>query len=343
MKFANTSALDFNCVYIIPQYTEIASRSEVDTSTIIDHREQLPPWEGPLVKIDVPVLSANMDTVTDGKMASAMWKAGGMGVIHRFLTVEENLKEWEHVVREEANAFVSVGVTGDSLERAKELYKAGARYFVIDIAHGHSQLMRDMIRKLRNIGHVYIMAGNVATDHAVGDLNHWGADAVKIGIGPGAVCVTKNVTGVTVPQFSAIAECCANKYTTLRNRPLVRVADGGIREIGDIAKALGAGADAVMCGRMFASCKETPGPRMNGQKIYRGMASRDAMLTIRDEANLPTPEGISTLIQESEESAADVVRHIKGGLQSAFSYSNARTLLEFQEKAKFGIRHTAMK
>lgn len=332
-------SLQFSEVFIYPQYSEILSRAEVQTKSVLDHSlGGIDADSPPSLVLDVPVISANMDTVTDGRMAVAMWQAGGMGAIHRFMSIEDNVKEYEYVAKFEARAFVSVGVSGDAFDRARALYQAGARYFVIDIAHGHSKMMKDMIQKVSRLGHVYIMAGNVATPAAVSALAEWGADAVKIGIGPGAVCTTKNVTGVTVPQFTAIKQCCKIKVTSKRGHPIVRIADGGIQEIGDIAKALGAGADAVMCGRLFAGCKEAPGPRMNGQKIYRGMASRDAMLTIRDESGLPTPEGISTLISETEETAGDVTQRIKGGLQSAFSYSNARNVTEFKRNVQFGIR-----
>ncbi len=320
-------------VFIYPQYSEITSRSQVNVSSQLDEHTSL----------DTPVISANMDTVTDGRMALAMWKAGAFGAIHRFMTPGEQLREYEIVKDGHGKCFVSVGVSGDAVERAEMLYKAGARYFIIDIAHGHSLMMKETIESIRNISSdVFIMAGNVATRKAVEDLAFWGADAVKIGIGPGAVCTTKNVTGVTVPQFSAVYDCCYtgknHSIKTRKGNSLKFVADGGLQEIGDIAKALGAGADFVMSGRMFAGCSETPGPRVNGKKVYRGMASRDAMLTIRSEKQLPTPEGISTFIEENEETAEKVVAHIQGGLRSAFSYSNARNLDEFKRNVKFGIR-----
>ena len=329
--YVNTGDLDYKDVFLVPQYSEVTSRSQVSTSVRIGD-----------MTIDVPVISANMDTVTAGDMAHAMSEGGAIGAIHRFMDVNQNVREFE-IARGKSNpCFVSIGVNEESKERAVALYDAGARNFVIDIAHGHSRMMRDMTTWLRNkYSDVYIMAGNVATGQAVMDLVSWGANAVKVGIGPGNVCTTKNVTGVTVPQFSAVKEC-ANIVYAMNSKPLI-VADGGITEIGDIAKALGAGADLVMCGRLFASCREAPGERVGGKKVYRGMASRDAMSTIRNVSSLPTAEGISTLIDASEQSASDVVNQIKGGLQSSFSYSNARNLEEFHLNVKFGIRHTQMK
>ena len=330
-------ALDYKDVYLVPQYSEVTSRSQVDTSVHIGD-----------FKIDVPVISANMDTVTAGEMAYAMAEGGAIGAIHRFMTVEQNIREFQigtgdiHY-QKSYPCFVSIGVNEESKERARRLYNAGARNFVIDIAHGHSRMMRDMTTWLRDTySDVYVMAGNVATAQAVKDLASWGAHAIKVGIGPGNVCTTKNVTGVTVPQFSAVMECASVLHGMYGNKPLI-VADGGITEIGDIAKALAAGADLVMCGRLFAGAREAPGERVGGKKVYRGMASKDAMLTIRNASSLPTAEGVSTLIDASEHSAIDIINQIKGGLQSSFSYSNARNLCEFQMNAKFGVRHTQMK
>jgi IMP dehydrogenase len=331
-SFVNIGDLDYKDVFLVPQYSEVTSRSQVSTSVHIGD-----------MKIDVPVISANMDTVTAGEMAHAMSEGGAIGAIHRFMDVEQNIREFVLARGKTNPCFVSIGVNEESKERAVALYNAGARNFVIDIAHGHSRMMRDMTTWLRGkYSDVYIMAGNVATGQAVMDLVSWGANAVKVGIGPGNVCTTKNVTGVTVPQFSAVKECANVVRGMNGHKPLI-VADGGITEIGDIAKAIGAGADLVMCGRLFASAREAPGERIGGKKVYRGMASKDAMLTIRNASSLPTAEGVSTLIDASEHSAVDIVNQIKGGLQSSFSYSNARNLCEFQMNAKFGVRHTQMK
>lgn len=334
-------------VFIQPQYGKVATRSDVDTKVILDSVHD--------ISLDVPVMSANMDTVTDGTMALAMYKAGGIGAIHRFMSIDENVKQFEYVKSEGGKCFVSIGVNPESKDRADALFRAGARHFIIDIAHGHSVMMKDMLTHMRKMygTYTFLMAGNVASVEGVSDLICWGADAVKIGIGPGAVCTTKNVTGVTVPQFSAVADLCSwelkqvysnlyaevgkNSVNYMIDRPLM-VADGGIQEIGDIAKALGAGADLVMCGRLFASCQEAPGPRINGQKVYRGMASKDAMLTIREASALPTPEGISTVLEITGETANDVVKHIKGGLQSSMSYSTANNLDEFRNNVVFGVR-----
>lgn len=315
---------DYKDIYILPRYSEITSRSIVNVTGRVFNK----------VPLAIPVISANMDTITEYKMAAAMALKGGLGALHRFMPIQENVEEYHKCPKD---TLVSVGVNGDSEDRADALYKAGARNFIIDVAHGHSKQMHETIQRMKSRygsvrDYIYIMAGNVATFNAAEDLKEWGADAIKVGIGPGAACLTKNVTGVTVPQFSAVFNCCASPLGI----PII--ADGGITEIGDIAKAIAAGASAVMCGRLFASCIETPGPRLNGKKIYRGMASEGAMRRIKPADSLPTAEGASFVIDEKVTNVEDVLTHIKGGLQSAFSYVGAKNMEEFQEKVEFGRR-----
>ena len=328
--------LDYKDVFLEPQYSEVTSRKQVDVSCTMPDNSIL----------SVPVISANMDTVTEDAMARAMQRGGGAGALHRFMTIERNVDVFK---LSEMTSWVSIGVNEESKTRARALYESGARRFVVDVAHGHSILMKNMVAWLREEykDTILIMAGNVATVDGVRDLTLWGADIVKVGIGPGNVCLTKNVTGVTVPQFSAVNLCAKGASALyaaklIPKKPLI-VADGGITEFGDIAKALAAGADLVMSGKLFASCREAPGERIEGKKVYRGMASRDAMLTIRSSDSLPTAEGMSTLIDSSEHSAEEVCQQIKGALQSAFSYSNSLNMKEFHERAKWHVRHTQMK
>lgn len=323
--------LDYKDVFLEPQYSEVISRKHVDVSCKLPNG----------ITLEVPVISANMDTVTEAEMATAMKKGGGIGALHRFLSIERNVEIFK---KSPIDTWVSVGINEESKERAIALYDAGARNFLIDIAHGHSLNMFNMLTWLRKKykENIAIMAGNVASIDAVKDLTNWGADIVKVGIGPGNVCLTKNVTGVTVPQFSAVNMCAKGAIELAKNKlikkePLI-VADGGATEYGDIAKALAAGAHMVMCGRLFASCKEAPGQRIGNKKIYRGMASKDAMLVIKNNDNLPTAEGMSILIENSEQSAIEILLQIKGALQSAFSYSNSKTLKEFHERAKWNVR-----
>ena len=324
------SGLDYKDVYIVPQYSEIDSRSKVDLSVELTDK----------CTLQVPVISANMDTVTGWRMAVAMYKAGAIGALHRFMTIEDNILQYSMVRAQNTDCFVSIGVNRDSQERAIKLYEMGARLFIIDIAHGHSKLMKDMLGWLRaTLPSVFIVAGNVATYRGTMDLAIWGADAIKVGIGPGAVCLTKNVTGVTVPQFGAIEETAdaAEDYTSLYRQPIHVIADGGIREYGDVAKAIGAGASMVMAGGLFSGTDEAPGDLIDGKKVYRGMASRGAMNIIRSEEDMPTPEGTSILVS-SKGPVGSIVSDIRGGLKSAFSYSNALNMASFHSRVRFGIR-----
>lgn len=341
-KITNNNSLSFEDVFIVPQYSEITSRKNVDVSCYLTKT----------LKISVPVISANMDTVTGPEMCIALARSGAIGALHRFMTIEENAKAVEGIIGELKNDFgeltpykfmVSVGVGNDALVRAEALYDAGARMFIIDIAHGHSLLMKTMIENMREAfgDEIFITAGNVATPEGACDLARWGADAIKAGVGPGAACTTKNITGVTVPQFTAVLNI-AEALDRL-GMDVLLIADGGIKEIGDIAKALGAGADLVMCGRLFAGCHEAPGERIDGKKVYRGSSSADVNKIVKSTVDLPTPEGISMLISTDESPASDLVKKIQGGLQSAFSYSNSKTLSEFHIKSIFGIRKTEMK
>ena len=324
-----SEALNYDDVFIIPQYSEISSRKEVDVSYRLDNNSYT-------LEVDVPIMPANMETIAGPELASAVLKAGGLGTLHRFQTIEESIADYLQV--NSPNVFVSVGVNRDSQDRAKALFQAGARFFIIDIAHGHSKQMKDMLEWFRSeLADTYIMAGNIGNPQGLIDLVTWGADAVKVGIGPGAVCLTKNVTGVTVPQFTNVRNCAIAKSRLEweLGRKLTLVADGGVQEIGDVCKAIAAGADLVMAGKLFAGCVEAP-----GRGVYRGSASADVQTLYRsDQEYIPTPEGKSIQVDRTNESAAYVTEHVAGGLRSSFSYVGARTMREFQQKVTFGIRH----
>jgi IMP dehydrogenase len=203
-----TNALNYDDVFIIPKYSTIASRKEVDISTKINNQ---------IVK--VPIVNANMETIADEYLCSEVRNAGGVAALHRFQDIESACIEYLQVVIQGINKnvdspiFVSIGVNRDYKERAQELYKAGARDFIVDIAHGDSYQMKSTIQWMKsNLPECFIMAGNVATEEAVRHLGLWGADAVKVGIGNGAVCTTKNITGITVPMFSSLQDCVMAKH-----------------------------------------------------------------------------------------------------------------------------------
>jgi IMP dehydrogenase len=312
------NALDYSDVFILPRYSSIETRTDVDLGSMLGD-----------LKLGLPIISSNMDSITESEMSRAMYKAGGIGALHRFMSIEKNVDEFKSTVY----SFASIGVNRDSKERATALYEAGARHFILDIAHGHSIKAREMTLWLKSeFKDIHLMVGNVSTSQAVLDLEKWGADSIKVGIGPGSVCLTKDVTGVTVPQLSAVINCVG-----VASVPII--ADGGIKSIGDIAKALAAGADYVMLGGMLSGTNECPGEVIENKKVYRGMASRDAMKVIRTEGQMPTPEGKVTMV-DCKGPVANILEDIAGGLRSSFSYVNARTIEEFKLRASFGTRRT---
>jgi IMP dehydrogenase len=454
--------LTYEDVLLVPRYSDVRSRRDVDTSARLSRN----------IVLNNPIVSANMDTVTEAEMAIAMARAGGMGIIHRFNTVEQQVSQVRLVKRSEsfvienphtvapdetvgeARALLedhgisslpvvagegtllglvssrdilfvhddsglvgdvmtprsklvtaavgttisqaeqilqthkveklplvderdrltglitlrdilkrrlypesskdakgrllvgaAVGVAGDYLERALELVHAGADVLVLDIAHGHSENAIRAVRELRSrIGGTDLVAGNVATARGTRDLIEAGADAVKVGVGPGSICITRIVTGVGVPQLTAVMDSAreAQRYGI----PII--ADGGIRQSGDVTKAIAAGAATVMIGNMLAGTRESPGVVVmrNGRrfKASRGMASAEATLQRRrrekpgweGEADLTdiVPEGVEGLVPYKGD-VSDVLVQLVGGLRSGMSYLGARTLNELQENAEF--------
>jgi IMP dehydrogenase len=461
-------ALTYDDVLLVPRFSSVKTRREVDTSASFTRQ----------VTLKAPLVSANMDTVTEARMAIAVAEFGGLGVIHRFLPVEDQVMEvarvkryqsqviedphtigpqatigearelmgrwgisglpvvdgekkllgiitrrdlqftpdslpvsermtpWERLVvaspgvaREEAQGILAqhrleklplvdaqgrllglitakdltthpsssratrddkgrlrvaaaVGVVGDYVERAQELVSAGADALVIDIAHGDSALMLAAIGQLRErLGDVPLVAGNVATADGTERLIGAGADAVKVGVGPGSMCITRQVAGVGVPQLTAIMDCAevAHRHQV----PLI--ADGGIRYAGDVAKAIAAGASTVMLGNLLAGTDESPGVVVsrNGQKmkVARGMASMEAALdrNLRDdpehgwarweavEGEVPA-EGIQAPVPYRG-SAREVLQQLLGGLRSGMSYCGSSTIQETWRNARF-VRQT---
>jgi IMP dehydrogenase len=456
-------ALTYDDVLIVPKRSSLTSRSQADTKTRLTKK----------INLNVPIISANMDTVSESEMAIAMARLGGMSIIHRFMSVEENAEEIKRVKRAQnyivaepytidpqktvgdAKRFAAehgvsgllvsngnkklkgilskrdfvftendsqiveqimtpreklvvgnkqttfaearekmalykieklplvdendmivglitaddiknltdypqanvdaggrllvggcVGVHGDFLERARELIKAGADVIVIDIAHGHSDVMFNAIKKLRETcGDIQLIAGNIATAEAAKELCEAGVDAVKVGIGPGTICITRLVTGCGMPQLTAVmrvAEVCKKFGVPV-------IADGGIQKSGDIVKAIGAGADSVMLGGLLAGTKESPGILMDrGDKKYkvcRGSASfaiaQRRKFIKQENKNLQevVPEGVESIVPYKG-AVADMIGHLIGGLRSGMSYTNSRTISDLQNNAEF-VRITA--
>lgn len=299
-------ALSFDDVLLVPRRSSIYSRKDIDISSEL--------FKG--FNIDIPIISANMPSVTGGVMADAMWKAGGFGILHRFNTISDALAGFSYVKNVGSTCGVSLGVGGDTVERFERLYEYGARIFCIDVAHGHHDRVIGQIEQIRQAGSVIeIIAGNVATETAAYDLAAAGADAIKIGIGPGAACTTREVTGFGMPQVSAIQECVRIKY----DFPNVRfIADGGIKNSGDIVKALAFGANTVMIGRLFAGCDEAPNPG----EYYGNASSR-----IRE---YRAPEGVEGFVERTGP-VEDTLKQLKWGIKSGLSYAGVSSIYDLHE------------
>jgi IMP dehydrogenase len=316
--------LTYDDVLIVPSKSAVRSRRDPNLSTRLTRTH----------KIDLPFISANMDTVTESPMAIAMSKLGGIGILHRFMTLENQLREVRAVKESGAKLIAaSIGVNEEGRKAAAQLVKEGINILTIDIAHGHSVAMLETIKWLKDsfADKIDVIAGNVATPEATEELIQAGADAIKVGIGPGSMCTTRIITGCGVPQLTAIAWCA----DVARGHNVPVIADGGLKSSGDIVKAIAAGAETVMLGSLLSGTLETPGEIHYGKKHYRGMASRAAQVSWR--GNLPegmAPEGESTSIP-IKGSVKDVILELAGGLRSGMSYVNANELSEIPEKARF--------
>ena len=462
MNIRPEPGLTFDDVLLVPKRSRIRSRFDVDTSS----------WLAPGIRLAIPILSANMDTVTEVEMAVAMAQAGGIGILHRFMPVEKQARmvgkvkraesfvverpvtirpearliearekmaevgigglivvdetgrlkgiltardallapdetarieslmtprermvvapadepldaarlalhehrieklplvdEQDHVVglvtaqdiiklQEHPKATkdskghlrvgVAIGVRSDDLERAAACVEAGTDVLVVDVAHGHSDHAIDMLRRLKiEFPRLPLIAGNVATAQGVRDLAEAGADAIKVGVGAGSICITRIVTGFGVPQLTAIAEC-AEAAQALK---VPIIADGGVRTAGDLTKALAAGASTVMLGSLLAGTDESPGASVvrNGRryKVVRGMASLTANVARKeieklgevdpDEWEAIVPEGVEAMVPQRG-GVADILYQMVGGLRSGMSYAGANSIPDLWEKAEF--------
>ena len=376
-------ALTYDDINIVPKYSEIEHRDKIDISTKFTKK----------TRIDIPIASSPMDTITGYDMAHEMLEWGGVGVIHRFNTIEEQSlmmkrlhKDWkrffdidkeydspltldeaytEHVElngipqtedeKEDLQFYLDVvedrlemnkrwikkplcaaiGVTGDYLERAQELFKNGCNVLLIDVAHGHHKLVGEAIEKIKTkLETIEVIAGSVATGEACEYLCEKGADAIRVGIGNGSLCETRIRTGVGIPQVTALIDCAsvADTYST----PII--ADGGVRNIGDVCKGLASGADSVMLGSLLSGTKETPGtiekigewPNEMLHKKYRGSASLDSKHDRGDNKNV---EGNHKVIPYKGK-VKRIIQDIQEGIRSSFSYVGANNLSEFHSKVE---------
>lgn len=315
--------LTYDDVLLVPRKSEIRSRT-------------LPSLKASLTKefqLELPFISANMDTITEASMAQGMHELGGFGILHRFMSIEQQCEQVQKLKAAGVNPIgASIGVNGDFKDRSGGLIEAGATILTIDIAHGHSIAMLETLEWLRqNHPSIQIIAGNVATPQACEDLIAAGAHAVKVGIGPGSMCTTRTITGCGLPQLTAIALCAP----VCQRLGVPLIADGGIKTSGDIVKALAAGASTVMLGSLLAGVIETPGEIRNGRKRYRGMASREAQDSWRGGVPMGmAPEGESTAVPVKGH-LQTVIHELAGGLRSGMSYLGAQNLEEMKSHAQF--------
>ena len=326
-------ALTFDDILMLPRYSNILP---ADTNIKLSLTKN--------IQLKVPFLSSAMDTVTESKMAIAIAKVGGIGIIHRNLKIKKQAQEVLKVKRQNLLVGAAVGTNNEDLERAKSLIDNGVDLIIIDTAHGHSERVLRVLsklKKLKNVGPICV--GNIATGEAAKKLYNSGADIIKVGIGPGSICTTRMVAGIGVPQISAIMEV----KKILNKKKIKIISDGGIKFSGDIAKALAAGADAIMMGSIFAGTDESPGKKfkIKGKiyKQYRGMGSIGAMSSgsanryfqknFKDKSKF-VPEGVEGRV-EYKGNVSKIIYQLKGGLRSSMGYIGAKNLSEIKKKAKF--------
>jgi IMP dehydrogenase len=327
-------ALTFDDVTMTPKYSEVLP-SDVDTNT------QLSKY----LSLKIPLLTSAMDTVTESKMAIAIAKAGGIGVIHRNLDIKKQIEEIKKVKKKKLLVGAAVGAGPLELKRAEAILKEKVDLIVVDTAHGHSKKVAQIIKiiKKKKTNKTTLCAGNIATTEAAKFLIKLGVDVIKVGIGPGSICTTRLIAGIGVPQLSAILEVKKG----VKNNKTKIISDGGIKYSGDIAKALAAGADAVMIGSLFAGAKETPGRliKKNGKfyKSFRGMGSVGAMnkgsadryfQTKQKDTSKYVPEGVEGYVKFKGE-VGDIIYKLIGGLRSSMGYLGARKIPNLKIKPNF--------
>ena len=327
-------ALTFDDVTLAPRYSEVLP-SDVDTEIVLSKN----------LTLKIPILSSAMDTVTESKMAIAIAKAGGIGVIHRNLDIKKQIYEINKVKKKNLIVGAAVGAGPKEIKRAEAILKEKVDLIVVDTAHAHTKKVAEIIKKIKKkkSKHTTLCAGNIATAEAAKFLIKLGVDIIKVGIGPGSICTTRLVAGIGVPQLSAILE--VKKGT--KNKKVSIISDGGIKFSGDIAKALAAGADAVMIGSLFAGTKETPGKliKKNGQlyKNFRGMGSVGAMnkgsaeryfQKIQQDTSKYVPEGVEGLVKYKGD-LKNIIYKLIGGLKSSMGYLGSKKIINLRNKPKF--------
>jgi IMP dehydrogenase len=325
--------LTFDDVLLIPAKSDVLP-TQVSTKTLLTKT----------IELEIPILSAAMDTVTEAPMAIALGALGGLGIVHRNLPVDAQAAEVQKAKAAGVRVGAAVGVSGDADERVAALVAAGVDVIVVDIAHGHSAGVTRMVEKIKARHRVQVIAGNVVTAEGAEDLVAAGADCIKVGVGPGAICTTRVVAGAGMPQITAIFDCA--EVASRNGIPVC--ADGGIQESGDIAKAIGAGAHTVMLGGLLAGVDESPGDVVDTPegrfKSYRGMGSLGAMEARRSrdrygqadigDFSKVVPEGVEGRVP-AVGPLAPFVHQLVGGVRAGMKYAGAATIEDLRTNARF--------
>ena len=326
-------ALTFDDVLLVPRYSSVLP-SETDLNIHLKNN----------LKLKIPFLSSAMDTVTESNMAIAIAQKGGLGIIHRNLSIADQCKEIKKVKNKNLIVGASVGTANEDLLRTKSILDAGVDLVVVDTAHGHSEKVIKILSNIKKIkSKVPICVGNIASGEAAIKLFNEGADILKVGIGPGSICTTRMIAGIGVPQITAIMEV----KKSMKNKKIKIISDGGIKFSGDIIKALAAGADAVMMGSIFAGTDETPGKKFRFKdkfyKLYRGMGSIGAMSAgssnryfqkNHKDSSKFVPEGVEGRVP-CKGSMENILYQLQGGLRSSMGYIGAKNIKVIKKKAKF--------
>lgn len=320
-------AYTFDDFQLCPVHSDVRSRKEPNVETVVAGNA-----------LHIPIISAPMNTVTESSMMVAMSNLGGASVLHRYLTIEDQVKEFSIAAMGGAdlsNCYVAVGASGDYMERAVELYKAGVVSFCVDVANGHGVYAIEAVKSLRKrFPESRIMAGNTCSYDGTYRLAEAGADCIRLGVGGGAACTTREMTGHGIPQLSALEDSLRVK-NSFPNCSII--ADGGIKKPSDFIKAMAIGSDAVMIGSLLAATTESPGDVFEKDgvkhKFYFGMASEKGRASyFEQEQTSLVPEGISTSFPYKG-SVVPVVENLVHYLKVGMSYSGAKNLSELKENA----------
>ena len=326
-------ALTFDDVLLLPRFSSVVP-SQTDLGTNLSKK----------IELKLPFISSAMDTVTESKMAIAMAKNGGLGVVHRNLKIQKQCNEIKKVKEKNLKVGAAIGTSQNEINRARQLIDNGVDLLVIDTAHGHSKNVLFTLNKVKKISKkIPVCVGNIATSEAAKTLYNSGADILKVGIGPGSICTTRMVAGIGVPQITAII----NVKNSMKNKNIKIISDGGIKFSGDIIKAIAAGADAIMMGSIFAGTEESPGKKFKIKnkifKLYRGMGSIGAMSSgsseryfqknYKDKSKF-VPEGVESRVLYKGK-VAKIIYQLQGGLRSSMGYIGAQNIRDVIKKSKF--------